>query len=373
MQTKSATRGRVTGGVLLVVAVIAVFTFRPKKVPEPEAPLVRPVKSLVVGESFVAPDLYFPGLVGANAAVDLSFDVAGRLIEMPIKKGQRVKKGELLARLDPRDFQNEVKSIEAEVDRAKSSLDRIAKALASNAVSQEDFSRAKADYDKAAAQLEIKRKALDDTRMLARFDGLIANTFADTFVTLPAGKPILTLQDISSVTVEVAVPEQHIISGPEADAKERGYLAIFDGLPGRTFDVAFKEFTTKAEERTQTYTASFSMAAPTNALILPGMSATVVVKGRADRAEGHAGLSVPSDAVGVDSQGRHFVWTLQPGEGGVFTTRRRAVEAGSRQAASVQILAGLTPGERIATAGISLLVEGRKVTLLQPAASKEPE
>ena len=373
MQNKRLSLGRIIGGVLLIAAVAAVFFFRPKKEAVQEELIVRPVKSLVVGEAFGSPELYFPGLVGANAGVDLSFEVAGRLIEMPIKKGQKVKKGDLLGRLDPRDFENDVKNAEAERERAKSSFARMTKALESNAVSKEDFSKAKADFDKATAQLEIKRKALDDTRMLARFDGLIANTYVDTFDNLAAGTPILTLQDVSSVSIDVAVPEQYVISGPKNNPSNRIYQVMFDGLPGRRFDVIFNEFTTKADERTQTYLASFKMPAPADFRILPGMSATIAVKGLAETPGGQNSLALPSDAVGIDSQGRHFVWVLQPGEAGAFTARRRTVKAGDRQGVMIQLLDGLKPGERIATAGISLLTEGRRVTLLNPAQKKEGE
>jgi len=373
MQEKRFSLGRLIGAVLLIAAVAAVFFFRPKKEVEQEELIVRPVKSIVAGETFGEPELFFPGLVGANSGVDLSFEVTGRLIDMPVKKGLKVKKGDLLGKLDPRDFENDVKNAEAEKERAKSSFDRMTKASESNAVSKEDVSKAKADFDKATAQLEIKRKALDDTRMLARFDGLIANTYVDTFDTLTAGTPILTLQDVSQVTIDVAVPEQYVINGAKNNPSNRIYKVMFDGLPGRRFDVIFNEFTTKADERTQTYLASFKMPAPTDVRILPGMSATIAVKGMHETASAEKSLGLPSDAVGIDSQGRHFVWVLQAGEGGVFTAQRRTVKVGDRQGVMIQVLDGLKPGERIATAGISLLTEGRRVTLLKPSQKKEGE
>jgi RND family efflux transporter MFP subunit len=373
MQEKRSSFGRMIGGVLLVVAIGAVFFFKPKPQPVDEALIVRPVKSLVVGDTFGQPELYFPGLVGASAGVDLSFEVGGRLIEMPVKKGQSVSKGDLLGRLDPRDFENEVKNAEAERGRAQSSFDRMAKALESNAVSKADYDKAKADLDKAEAQLAIKRKALDDTRLLARFDGLIANITVDTFDTLAAGTPILTLQDVSQVTIDVAVPEQYVINGPQRNPSNRVYKALFDGLPGRRFDVTFKEFTTKADERTQTYLASFTMPAPTDVRILPGMSATIAATGMSDVPASQRGIAVPSDAVGLDGQGQHFVWVLEQAEAGTLVARKRAVSVGDRQGASIQVLSGLKAGERIATAGVSLLIDGRKVTLLKARQGKEGE
>jgi len=373
MKAKRSSLDRLTGGVLLVTAVAAVFFFRPSKKPEAVEAVIRPVKAMVVGDTFSPPALYFPGLVGANSGVDLSFEVSGRLIEKPIKKGQRVKKGDLLGRLDPRDFENEVKNAAAEMNRAKSSFDRMAKALESNAVSKEEYSRAKADLDKAVAQLEIKRKALEDSRLLARFDGVIANTYVDTFDTLNAGTAILTLQDVSSVTIDVAVPEQYVIRGPQQNTSNRVYTAMFDGLPGRRFDVTFKEFTTKADERTQTYLASFIMTAPSDVRILPGMSATIVAENMSDTPGAWKGFAIPSGAVGVDGQGQHFVWLLEKGENDAFVARKRNVRVGDRQGTFLQVLDGLKAGERIATAGVSLLIEGRNVTLLKPKQTKEGE
>ena len=373
MQNKKLSLGRLVGGVLLVVAFVSVFFFRPEAEPEHEERVIRPVKSWVAGDAFGQPTLFFPGLVGANAAVDLSFEVTGRLIEMPVKKGQPVKKGELLGRLDPRDFENEVKNAQAEKDRAQSSYDRMAKALASNAVSKEEVDKAKADLDKASAQLAIRRKALDETRMLARFDGLIANTYVDIFDTLAAGTPVLTLQDVSQVTVAVAVPEQYVISGPSRTVSNRVFHAIFDGLPGRRFDVTFKEFTAQADERTQTYLASFEMPAPEDARILPGMSATIAVHGMSEAPKEPKGLAVPSDAVGVDGQGQHFVWVLEKHAGETFVSKKRLVRVGERQDISIEILEGIKPGERIAAAGITLLSEGRNVTLLNVRRKKEGE
>lgn len=364
---------RIIGSVLLICAVTAIFVLRPPKAVELEDTTVRPVKSMLVDTQFKSPDLYFPGVVGANAGVDLSFEVSGRLLDMPVKKGQQVKKGDLLAQLDRRDFENEVKNTEAEVNRAKSTLDRIAKALESNAVSQEDFSRAQADYDKAAAQLEIKNKALDDTRLTALFDGIIATTLVDTFDTLKAGTPILTLQDVSRVTIDVAVPEQYVISKTRGGYSDVTFHAVFDGLPGRKFEIMFKEFSTAAETQTQTYTASFDMPAPTDATLLPGMSGTVVFGKNKPLNHQEPGVAVPSNAVGIDSQKQHFVWVLKASDADTFTVHRRHVEVGSRNADLIQILSGLESGERIATAGITLLTEGRKVTLLKAISNEDSE
>ena len=131
--------GKLIGGVLLAAGVAAVFLYKAKPEEEPEDTTVRPVKSWVVGADAPRPKLYFPGTVEADVEVDLSFEVGGRLVEFPVRRGTVVEQGAVLGRLDPRNFENQVKNAEADLERAQSSLGRIEKALKVNAVSQDEY------------------------------------------------------------------------------------------------------------------------------------------------------------------------------------------------------------------------------------------
>ena len=193
---KNAT-GRWIGGALLAAGVAAVFLIKVKPEDEPADTTVRPIKSLVVGADAPRPKLYFPGTVEADVEVNLSFEVGGRLVEFPVRRGMVVAQGDVLGKLDPRNYENQVKNAEADLERAQSSLGRIEKALKVNAVSQDEYSQARAAVAKAEAQLAIQRKALDDTRLEARFRGVVSDTFADNYDTVSPGQPVLKLQDES--------------------------------------------------------------------------------------------------------------------------------------------------------------------------------
>ena len=367
--------GRIIGIVLLAASVAAVLFFKPDKKTEPEDTTVRPIKSVVIGETFKNPDLYFPGLVASDLKVDLSFNVPGQIVKLPLVKGQEVKEGDLLAQLDDTSYQNEVKNAQAELTRSEATFKRMEQALKSNAISKEDFSKAQADFDKARASLEISRKNLADTKILARFDGVIADIYMDNYDTVSPGQPVTALQNNSLVNIVVSIPEQYLIRrrGKDKDAKPFSYYAVFDALPEEKFELTVKEYSTQADFKTQTYSVSFQMKTPEKYNILPGMSATVVISNFEPNDEDSTkSLAVNSDYVGLDSDGQHFAWILeQTGETGVYRAVKRPVKVGRRSGTSMQIAEGLQKGERIAAAGISVLVEGRRVTLLADKADKE--
>ena len=357
--------GRLIGGALLALAVAAVFFYKVKPAPEVESMAVRPIKSLVVGTTVAKPTLYFPGTVQAVSEVDLSFEVGGRLIEFPARRGMVVDKGDLLARLDPRNFENQVKNAEADLERAKSSLGRIEKALTVNAVSQDEYSQARAAVEKAEAQLAIQRKALDDTRLEARFRGVVSDTYADNFDTVSPGHPVLKLQDVSALDISVSVPESYVQLATPDNLSAATFSVRFESRPGELFPVQLKEFVTTADPVTQTYQATFSMEKPDGLFLLPGMSGTVVVE--PVRPAGSTVLLVPSNAIGFVGDGQAFVWILDGPEKGIYKTRRQFVTLGKRSGAEVEIVDGLTAGERIAVAGVAILTDGRTVRLLEDA------
>ncbi len=373
--SKKKMSGKIIGGILLIAAVAAVLFFRPKKEIQPEDTTIRPIKSVIVGDTFKTPDLFFPGLVDSDQRVDLSFNVAGQILKMPTVKGQQVKKGDLLAQLDDTSFQNQLKNSQAELTRAEATFQRMDKALKSNAISKEDFSKAEADFNKAKANLEISKKNLEDTKILARFDGVIADMYVDNYDTISPEQAIIALQNNSLVNIVVSIPEQYLIHkrNNEKDSKNYTYYAIFDALPGEKFELSIKEFSTQADFKTQTYTVSFQMKAPDKFNILPGMSATVVVKDfvTAEKSSEDT-LMIESDYTGIDSKGDHFVWILEKTDNeNIYKVTRRNIKTGRRSGTTVQILEGLKKGERIASAGITVLTEGRTVSLLTPKTNKE--
>ncbi len=356
--------GRLVGGILLLAGVAAVFLYEVKPAEEAEDQMVRPIKSMIAGAGTVRPTLFFPGTIEPDTEVDLSFEVGGRLIEFPVRRGMVVAKGDLLARLDPSNYENQVRNVEAELELARSSLARIERALAVNAVSQDEFARAKAAVQKAEAQLAIQRKALADTELFAAFAGRISDTLANNFDSVAPGRPVVKLQDIERLAISVSIPERYIMMTRDNYLVNTTPGVIFDSVPGLRYPATVKEFATVADPVTRTFRVRFTFHHQGEFFLLPGMTGTVVLDGN-ETPDAALALMVPSDAVGVTVEGQAFVWVLEPGGEGVYQARRRMVETGQRNGAMIAITAGLEKGTRIASAGVAILTEGRRVRLLE--------
>jgi RND family efflux transporter MFP subunit len=361
--------------VLVVAAVVSVFLIDWKTEPEEEPPLIRPLKTIVIESPFASLEREFPGKVKANRRVDLSFEVSGLVIEILVKKGERVKDGQLLARIDPRDYQNDLDSAKAELDRAEAHRDRIQVAVEKNAVAKQTLTDAIAAFEVAQAKVKTRQKALDDTYLRAKFPGVIANRFIENFENVQAKQPILSLQDISSVEVEVNVPEsfvalaekRNIAAALHEDIKE--FIVTFDYLPGREFTVGIKEFATESDPKTQTFAATFIMPSPEDVNILPGMTATIHAVLDVTKEDVPAGYALPVGTVPVDGQGNYYVWKVEKDSGDIYAVRRADVRVGEVMEGVIQVLDGIAPGDRIAAAGVHFLQEGQQVRLL----GTEPE
>jgi RND family efflux transporter MFP subunit len=366
--------GKVVGAVILVGAVASVFLVDWKKEVEELPPPVRPLKTLVVGETQGGKLWKYPGKVSSAKSAEVAFEVAGTVAELPVQEGQQVVTGQLLAKLDPADYKNAAKAAKAEMDRAKAHLERIQKAAESNAVSKQEVSDALAAYDRADAVNDIRQKALSDTEIKAQFDGVIARTYVQRFENVQAKQAILSLQDLTQIEIEASIPESRIAQIPpekrenkEMQEASRGrFSATFDYFDGRVFDLTLTEFAPDADPVTQTYLATFKIESADDVTILPGMTAMVLEKAPESSQNNADGPpEVPLDLVPVDGVGQYYVWLLEPDGDGVFSLTRRDVSVGEVRGDSITVSSGLQNGDRIAAAGVNVVVEGQKVRLLQ--------
>ena len=356
---KSYKAGVIATLVLAAVAIYAGFFMDWKKGAAKTTPPIRPLKMITVGESRSNPIRRYPGRVSALNRVRLGFQVDGPLIALPVIKGQHVKQGELLAQIDPRDYQNRLDASTAARDQTATQLERIKQASLSGAVSQTDLTNAQAESDRADAILRIAQKALEDTRLLAPFDGVVGDIFVDNFQNVMGKEPVISVQKIEQVLVEVNAPEARILLAQRQAILPR-FAALFDSLPGQEFEVTLHEYTTEADPLTQTYMVTFAMPNPKEVNILTGMTATIVEYPAAAELESGP-LLVHVDAVPVDVDGTYFVWLLEPRENDTYLARRQNVEVGPMEGDSIQILKGLSKGDKIATSGVHMIQEGQQV------------
>jgi membrane fusion protein, multidrug efflux system len=332
---------------------------------EASSQAIPPVQTLVLQDGIAQNFRRFPGEVLAARTSEMSFDVAGRLIERPAVQGMVAVKGTLLARVDPENFEARVASANARLTNARDELARRRQLRDRGVISATEFDQFNTEFQVAEAAQREAQRALEDTRLVAPFDGRVARTFLNVGTSVQPKQPVLVYQDISRLEIDIEVPEQVMTSfGVGATAENARELleaqAEFPALPGRRFDVALKSFSTAATEAARTFRVSFDLEPPADANILPGVTCTVLVRSRdSGQAPQDAGVfEVPTQAVGT-AEGKAFLWRLDPAS---LTVSTVGVELLGPAGQSMRVRsADLKPGDEIVIAGVRFLSDGMKV------------
>ena len=318
------------------------------------APVVRAVKVVTVGGDS-AQSRAFPGMVEASDQVDLSFRVGGPLIEFPVLEGDFVTKGQMAARIDPRDYRIRLDAARAEVERAEADFRRYSALYEKDAVSKAQLDQALAARDVARAQEEDAAANLDDTYLRAPFSGRIAEAFVENFQDVTAREPILSLISVTQVKIVVDIPE-NLVARFKATQRESRFVARFDAAPGQEFAARPSEVATQADPRTQSFRVTFTLPQPEGINVLPGMTATVV---RYPPPGESIEIVVPAVAIFADETGSPHVWIVDRATGAV---ERRSVRTGKlSDTDSIVVLEGLVLGEDVAVSAVSRIRDGMTV------------
>jgi len=299
-----------------------------------------------------------PGTVRAAKRSELSFKVSGPLVALPVEEGQLLKKGELVAQIQKRDFQTALDEAKARNLEAEKQFSRYKELYAKKQVSRADYDSYRAARDVARAQLEDAHNRLGDTSLIAPFDGVISKRFVENFQKVQAKEPIANLQDITRIEVLVNVPEL-LMASLKKHKDSMPIYATFEIIPGKEFKLTSKEFSTQADPATQTYQVVLVMDQPEEANILPGMTAMVTAQSGQETETTTQTIIIPAIAV-MDAPGNEpFVWLLDKDQ---TTVHKAPVSIGRMEgSANIFIKEGLTGGETVIIAGITQLEEGMKV------------
>jgi len=336
-----------------------------------EKRVVRPVKIMTLASGEAISKLRFPGKVRASQRVDLAFQVSGPLVELPVKEGQEVKKGDLLAQIDPKDFETNLRKAKgqlakgkAAIERAQSEYDRILRIRKKDpgATSQtmldrrrEAVNKAKAEIKSLEATVDGAKDQLSYTYLKAPFSGVIAKRYVDNYEEVRVKQPIVSLQDISHIDILIDVPEILMATIKKGTVTA---FAEFAAAPGKQYELMRKELATEADPKTQTYRAVLTMPAPEGINILPGMTANVVAHAPMGESKGEH-FDIPAIAVFADETGTSHVWVVD--QDSMMVHKRKVATGNLTGTDSIQVLSGLKSAERIAITGVAQLREGMEV------------
>jgi len=365
------------GAAFLVVCLVLLTACDGHQEAQPPSAEPRPVKMMTVGTAAQTMQRKFPGTVRAARRAELAFQVSGTLTRLPAGEGQEVREGDVLAQLDQRDFENSLRSaqgqfgnVRAALESARSEYERILRirnqdpgATSESMVvkRREAMDRASAELESVQAAVDAARDRLGDTTLRAPFSGIVSRRHAENYQEVQAKEPIVSLDDISSLEILVDLPESVVagISEPsERTGKQAPVHAEFAALPGREFPLIVKEFSTRADPKTQTFQVVFQMEKPDDVSILPGMTAMIVGSPRQE-VNGDGQFVIPAVAVFGDEQGVSHVWVVEPET--MAVERRQVVTGELAGDAGIRVLEGLAAGETVAVSGAGQLRDGMRV------------
>jgi len=322
--------------------------------PPPADQSSRPAKLFRVTAAPHTTQHEFVGRVEAAQTVDVSFRVSGEVWELPVRQGQTLRAGELVAALDPVDFDLAVQEATVQRRLAEQDLTRKDALLRDRSIAQALADDARAQFDLSEIRLAQARKRQADARIVAPFDAYVTRRYVDNRTRVRDGEPIARLMDLTELKVVVSVPEE-LMATVLLNGRRPSAAARFDFLPEASFPLRYLDHVGEANPVAQTFDVTFVMKPPEGLNILPGMTAAV----RLERGTGSGtGLAIPASALVSDAEGGFFVWVVDPE---TWAVSRRTVRPGSPLPHGIAIEHGLADGDLIVAAGATQLQPGMRI------------
>jgi RND family efflux transporter MFP subunit len=324
---------------------------------------IRPVKIFQVLSAEGSMLRKFPAQVHSAERAEIAFRVPGELQSLPAMAGKDVRRGTVLATLDPSDYQILVNDRKARQQLAQAQFQRIQDLFERQQVSQAQFDQAKAEMDISNAALSAARTDLSYTKLKAPFTGQISQVYVDNHQPVAAGKPVIMLQVRDQLEVRMQLPES--LMANMAESKDDNYYqpeVEFEAIPGKRFLSSYKEHNAQADAATGSFTVTLTLPRPKNLNLLPGMSASVHVDLNQVLSKKVSQVTIPAQAVfqGVDQQegsSQAQVWIVN----GDMILTPRDVTVGKLTPAGIEVLSGLQAGENIVAVGVHQAHEGMRV------------
>lgn len=359
--------------ILLLVLSVMAGCGNAQEVAKPEP--ARPVRAFTTNGATTLDSRTYPGKVKASQEASLAFRLSGEVVELEVNEGDYVRKGQLIAMLDQRDYRAAVADYEAQLVGARSALreaklnfERTSTLLQKKIVPQSAFDTAQSNYETSRARMlsleQTLRRAklnLQYTELVAPFNGVVAKKYISNHEFVQAQEFIIDLEDLSSLDIVVDVPESVWVRMVSKEAREvTCSVARFESLPDKTFPLRLKEYQTNADPGTQTYEVTLTIDDAEESGVYPGMTAEISGE-LLDQSVGQS-VSVPFKAIFGSAQGKKSVWILNEND----TVSEREVEIGRISDSGMTLVtSGLTPGETLVVSGVNYLHEGQKVTVLE--------
>ena len=353
----------------LMLALALTLSACQKAAPVADAP--REVVVLPAQADGGAQTLTLPGEVQSRFVTPMSFRVAGQVIERRVHLGDTVRKGDIVARLDPADAEHNAASAEADLNSAREHFSAAEKQLQRDTQqardqlisalqleqTQDAYAAAKAQLKSAEARAAVAGNQRNYTRLIADHDGVISAEQANTGEVLAAGQPVFSLAWSGATDVTTEVSESQVAKirvGAPATVK-------LTAMPDTKLNGRVREVSPAADPQSRTYRVKVTLETQDPALRL-GMSGEVAINTAQKEAAATASTIIPATAL-FHQGNRPAVWIVRPADGKL---ELRIVTVSAYGERSVTLSEGLNAGEKIVVQGVHTLTAGEKVKPIAP-------
>ena len=305
------------------------------------------VNALIISTQAMTDDIYTNGDLIPDEEVDLSFETSGKITDINFTEGSTVQKGQLLAKINDRPLQAQLKKLQAQLKLAEDRVFRQNALLVKDAVSKEAYEQVKTDLASLNADIDLIKANIQQTELRAPFDGIIGLRQVSVGSYASPTTIVAKLTKISPLKINFSVPERYakeIKKGTRLTFSLDGYLKDFDATV----------YATESKVDPASRTLSVRALYPnTGTKLLPGRFASIKIKMH----EIPNAIAIPSEAI-VPEMGKSKVYLYKNGKSMPVEVKTRL-----RTDTQVQIINGLHVGDTIITSGTLQLRTGLNITL----------
>jgi len=296
----------------------------------------------------------FPGRVSAASEINVSFRISGPIVAINVREGQFVRKGQILAEMDSRDYAIQFAATEAEYIQIKAEAERIVELFELQIVAENDYDKAVSALKQITAKYNAHKNTLEDTRLMAPFDGYIQKRYFDAGETIGAGTPVFSMIGAESPEVIINIPVAVYIQRENFDT----YSCYFELFPEMTYSLELVAINQKANLN-QLFMVRFRMGKNDGLPAPPiGASTMVTIHFKQENTEM---ISIPLTAL-FEMDGKPTVWVYDENECKVTARNIFLYEVLTN--GTVVVSEGLKADEQVVSAGVHALSDGEKVRLL---------
>ena len=319
--------------------------------PEPPSPLGPPlveVKPAVLTAG--TRELHMNGTLSAERSVTVSFSTVGTVKQVKVEKGEAVKKGQILAELDPRSYRDSLGIAKAKAAQAEDAYRRLLPMYRNKTTPEIKMVEIETGLDQARLAVSMAQKNLADTVLRASVSGIVANRNIEPGSSAAPGIPTFTLVQTENLKAVAPVPEIQV-------AKLQLGMKATVSIPAlqETFEGTVSDIGVLANPLTRTYDVEILLPNPDGVLRI-GMIAEIDL--RIDT--GKDGIAVPPEAVRVDESGARYVFVVTRES----KIEQRYVKIDRFISEGIALSEGLSEGERVVTSGTPMLADGMSVRVL---------